>query len=137
MPRPRTSIRIPAQILIDGSDIQPTPSDRLSGIGRVIDPVALLARCGAAAAGAGGQAVPGDRPEQSRRRPHSGPAISPARRPTSSTAEAQAAELGLGLTVVSARSYLSMLDALHGRLRQAHRRAASVRAAVDRRGWAA
>jgi LuxR family maltose regulon positive regulatory protein len=51
-------------------------------------------------------------------------------------AEAQAVELGLGLTVVSARSYLSVLDALHGRLRQAHRRAASVRAAVDRRGWA-
>jgi LuxR family maltose regulon positive regulatory protein len=51
-------------------------------------------------------------------------------------AEARAVELGLGLTVVSARSYLSMLDALHGRLRQAHRRAASVRAAVDRRGWA-
>lgn len=52
-------------------------------------------------------------------------------------AEAQAAELGLGLTVVSARAYLSVLDVLRGRLRQAHRRATAVRAAVDRRGWAA
>ena len=52
-------------------------------------------------------------------------------------AEAQAVELGSGLTMVSARAYLSVLDVLHGRLQQAHRRATSVRAAVERRGWAA
>lgn len=52
-------------------------------------------------------------------------------------ADAQAAELGLGITMVSARSYLSVLDVVHGRLQRAHRRATAVRAAAERRGWAA
>ena len=109
---------------------------RFGGVGRVVDPVALVAGRGAAAAGAGGQAVSGARPE------HLGVGRTWAGDLAGAAAdlveaEAQAVELGLGLTVVSARSYLSVLDALHGRLRQAHRRATSVRAAVDRRGWAA
>ena len=43
----------------------------------------------------------------------------------------------MGLALVSAQAYLSVLQVMHGRLRLAHDEATAVLAVVDRRGWAA
>ena len=53
-----------------------------------------------------------------------------------STVQVRCAELGVGMTEVSAKAYLALLDAIHGRLPDAHRRAVAARDIVDRRGWA-
>jgi len=61
----------------------------------------------------------------------------PAAQTNLTAAEALARELGMGLSLVTAAAHLAVLDVIHGRLRQAHRRASAVRGLVDRRGWAA
>ncbi|HEY4993407.1 MAG TPA: LuxR C-terminal-related transcriptional regulator, partial [Nakamurella sp.] len=45
-------------------------------------------------------------------------------------------ELGLGLTEMTARAHLALLDVIHGRLPDAYRSASAVRDVADRRGWA-
>jgi LuxR family transcriptional regulator, maltose regulon positive regulatory protein len=45
-------------------------------------------------------------------------------------------ELGLGLTEMTAQAHLALLDVIHGRLPDDHRRASAVREVADRRGWA-
>ncbi len=45
-------------------------------------------------------------------------------------------ELGLGLTEMTAQAHLALLDVIHGRLPDAHRRAGATRDVADRRGWA-
>jgi len=53
-----------------------------------------------------------------------------------STVQARCAELGVGMTELSAQAYLALLDTIHGRLPDAHRRAGAAQEIVDRRGWA-
>jgi LuxR family maltose regulon positive regulatory protein len=52
------------------------------------------------------------------------------------TSQAQASELGVGLTALTAGAHLAVLDVIHGRLDDAHRRSTEARQVVDRRGWA-
>lgn len=52
-------------------------------------------------------------------------------------AEVRAAELGVGLTAVTAGAHLAVLDVIHGRFDEALRRTTDARQVVDRRGWAA
>ena len=47
----------------------------------------------------------------------------------------RATEYQMGLTVLSAQTYLSVLDVLHGAMRSAEARATEARHAADRRGW--
>ena len=55
---------------------------------------------------------------------------------TLSIIQTRSHELGLGLTEMTAQAHLALLDVIHGRLPQAHRRAGATRDVADRRGWA-
>jgi LuxR family maltose regulon positive regulatory protein len=50
-------------------------------------------------------------------------------------AETHAREMGMELAERNAQTHLALLDALHGRLSRAHRRATTTLQALDRRGW--
>ena len=50
-------------------------------------------------------------------------------------AETHAREMGMELAERNAQAHLALLDALHGRLSSAHRRATTTLQALDRRGW--
>ena len=54
---------------------------------------------------------------------------------TLSTVEFRCAELGVGLTALSAQGYLALLDAIEGDPRRAHQRATAARVLAGRRGW--
>lgn len=49
--------------------------------------------------------------------------------------KARSHELGLGLTEMTAEAHLALLDVIHGRLPDAHRRIGVVRDVARRRGW--
>lgn len=52
-----------------------------------------------------------------------------------SNTQAHAQQLGLELAAINSMSHLALLDLIHGRLRDAHRRASSAQHSLDRRGW--
>ena len=83
------------------------------------------------------RAVPGHRHQQPRRRTAVGRRPRRGRNQPAAVQTRMPAELGLGLTELSAQAHLALLDVIHGRLPDAHRRGrCRAEIAANRRGWA-
>ena len=93
------------------------------------------ARPRAAPATAHRRAVPGHRDQQ--HRPRTAVGRRPRRRRNQPVTGADPLpRLGLGLVELSAQAHLALLDVIHGRLPDAHRRAGAAQDIAERRGWA-